>query len=121
MVELSVSQSPQTGQFNSYYPLFLLRFWLCIESQSPQTGQFNSYGNIARLYHMPAYRVSIPSNGSIQFLPYDYYELLSAFHKVSQSPQTGQFNSYNIHMNRYLFVLTYVSIPSNGSIQFLPS
>jgi len=41
-----MSQSPQTGQFNSY-PLFGSARDLAeaVESQSPQTGQFNSYLN----------------------------------------------------------------------------
>ena len=38
-----MSQSPQTGQFNSYLTLIegIEKFGLL--SQSPQTGQFNSY------------------------------------------------------------------------------
>ena len=39
------SQSPQTGQFNSYYYyLFPDDNYCLVVSQSPQTGQFNSYG-----------------------------------------------------------------------------
>jgi len=37
--------------------------------------------------------VSIPSNGSIQFLPMSDFE--KELEIRSQSPQTGQFNSYN--------------------------
>ena len=39
------SQSPQTGQFNSYYLTIDPNWFIkCSdESQSPQTGQFNSY------------------------------------------------------------------------------
>jgi|GEM_PF-5530144 len=41
---------------------------------------------------------------------------------MSQSPQTGQFNSYYTYPERpTLKPFPYVSIPSNGSIQFLPS
>ncbi len=39
---------------------------------------------------------------------------------MSQSPQTGQFNSYALHIGTMLlFCDREVSIPSNGSIQFL--
>ena len=66
MEYLFVSQSPQTGQFNSY-------------TQYPMYSKWNRY-------------VSIPSNGSIQFL----LNLgLSGKVYKSQSPQTGQFNSYS--------------------------
>jgi len=37
-----LSQSPQTGQFNSY-SFIKSAYRLDIKSQSPQTGQFNSY------------------------------------------------------------------------------
>ncbi len=37
------SQSPQTGQFNSYIDTGELDNAMPDESQSPQTGQFNSY------------------------------------------------------------------------------
>jgi len=63
------SQSPQTGQFNSYEQA--LKWWWCwlLLSQSPQTGQFNSYRGSVDLYIKIAVAiVSIPSNGSIQFL-----------------------------------------------------
>jgi len=40
--------------------------------------------------------VSIPSNGSIQFLHCMYYETALGEKFKSQSPQTGQFNS-NAH------------------------
>ncbi len=91
---LEKSQSPQTGQFNSYKrelstsfdklprlnPLkrvnsILTRLtrnnksWARCSSQSPQTGQFNSYFHrvCVRLLGKSS-KVSIPSNGSIQFL-----------------------------------------------------
>jgi len=64
------------------------------ESQSPQTGQFNSYGDKIYDIRYATHKVSIPSNGSIQFLRrcimYNDYER----QLKSQSPQTGQFNSY---------------------------
>jgi len=64
-----MSQSPQTGQFNSYGNWDDLRFGCVIRSQSPQTGQFNSYmyTYLKDLIHENL-NVSIPSNGSIQFL-----------------------------------------------------
>ena len=65
-------------------------------SQSPQTGQFNSYFNEVRDVCWQVNRVSIPSNGSIQFLPRNGCERLGNWKKKSQSPQTGQFNSYRI-------------------------
>ena len=95
-------------------------FWTAIQSQSPQTGQFNSYlllqviqivlemvsipsnGSIQFLHdsHNPRSgesheTVSIPSNGSIQFLHNQYTWIYdNAIIDLSQSPQTGQFNSY---------------------------
>jgi len=89
--------------------------------------------------------VSIPSNGSIQFLPNKLADIKSASDLMSQSPQTGQFNSYKMCYNRLGGLLdlglnplkrvnsiltvdksiesmmrtVVVSIPSNGSIQFL--
>ncbi len=90
-----MSQSPQTGQFNSYVQENLfVRKDIFDTSQSPQTGQFNSY-TIISLSNFPTLlfhclnplkrvnsiltvalaeanttvaKVSIPSNGSIQFL-----------------------------------------------------
>ena len=38
------SQSPQTGQFNSYDKMSKRLYLTQEKSQSPQTGQFNSYG-----------------------------------------------------------------------------
>ena len=64
-------------------------------SQSPQAGQFNSYlKNVTANNNFDLIDVSIPSSGSIQFLPeidekIDYDEIFE-----SQSPQAGQFNSY---------------------------
>ena len=65
------------------------------QSQSPQTGQFNSYGIGHAFNQANILAVSIPSNGSIQFL------LERATEKITEQ-------------------LVEVSIPSNGSIQFLP-
>jgi len=64
------SQSPQTGQFNSYTNLRGLLDLVNLQmSQSPQTGQFNSYVNDSVDPGKGNWEVSIPSNGSIQFLP----------------------------------------------------
>ena len=140
------SQSPQTGQFNSYpNKLFEKNKRSNGGSQSPQTGQFNSYGKLVSPYFKRV-RVSIPSNGSIQFLLcYRKWNSLGWIEIWSQSPQTGQFNSYTNDEKRYWFgneeesqspqtgqfnsyprrmkmcvIRCYsVSIPSNGSIQFL--
>ena len=46
-------------------------FAYCDESQSPQTGQFNSYRSKEAMGQDASKdKVSIPSNGSIQFLRY---------------------------------------------------
>jgi len=46
-------------------------FDYCDESQSPQTGQFNSYRSKEAMGQDASKdKVSIPSNGSIQFLRY---------------------------------------------------
>ncbi len=65
------------------------------------------------------YKVSIPSNGSIQFLPIRFEVWVPSEQKESQSPQTGQFNSYKSETQEVYSWDTSVSIPSNGSIQFL--
>ena len=43
LVNFYLSQSPQTGQFNSYTLFGSIKMCGIRESQSPQTGQFNSY------------------------------------------------------------------------------
>ena len=48
------------------------------KSQSPQAGQFNSYAVLHLVKLDPRTKVSIPSNGSIQFLRYNAKFLLSA-------------------------------------------
>jgi len=115
-----MSQSPQTGQFNSYTTI-TISFTLKRElSQSPQTGQFNSYLILILLplfwkeslnplkrvnsiltwfWHLcirtAEVEVSIPSNGSIQFLHCLVVVTDEINYEKSQSPQTGQFNSYS--------------------------
>jgi len=88
------SQSPQAGQFNSYKQEPLWRSLWSRVSQSPQAGQFNSYRLAEGLPKCPLTK--------------------------SQSPQAGQFNSYEKIANTLLFQRK-VSIPSSGSIQFLPA
>ena len=89
-------------------------------SQSPQAGQFNSYlKNVTANNNFDLIDVSIPSSGSIQFLPeidekIDYDEIFE-----SQSPQAGQFNSYPFSSLSAWLIRLEVSIPSSGSIQFL--
>ncbi len=113
-----VSQSPQTGQFNSYEDGWYVHVDDERLSQSPQTGQFNSYhpddlpaisrgfgvsipsnGSIQFLLRNIVNKrkrnsVSIPSNGSIQFLRIMMCTNNGLSSLLSQSPQTGQFNSY---------------------------
>jgi len=65
------SQSPQAGQFNSYgighaFNQANILAW----SQSPQAGQFNSYDKRVKVEELNLDSVSIPSSGSIQFLPF---------------------------------------------------
>ncbi len=92
--------------------------WVSFKSQSPQTGQFNSYDpDYMKLGVVVT--VSIPSNGSIQFLLRGIIDLVN-LQVESQSPQTGQFNSYSLDSEVALAeAKATVSIPSNGSIQFL--
>ena len=91
-----VSQSPQTGQFNSYEDGWYVHVDDERLSQSPQTGQFNSYHPDDLPAISRGFGVSIPSNGSIQFLlQLPNGKFLIKDYGKSQSPQTGQFNSYN--------------------------
>ena len=66
-------------------------------SQSPLTGQFNFYLDYQNSRIPTELLVSIPSNGSIQFLFNGsfHYEFLSTIR--SQSPLTGQFNFYGFY------------------------
>ncbi len=65
-------------------------------SQSPQAGQFNSYNQIILKHTWSLWQVSIPSSGSIQFLPKWVERRQKKLEKKSQSPQAGQFNSYKM-------------------------
>ena len=138
------SQSPQTGQFNSYIscsPFPREKGW---RSQSPQTGQFNSYAirfevwvpseqkslnplkRVNSILTDPSRKVSKSLLQSLN--PLKRVNSILTVEKVpksrqllmSQSPQTGQFNSYvqGWALPEFGAILD-VSIPSNGSIQFL--
>jgi len=88
------SQSPQTGQFNSYITISMfLGLILTIMSQSPQTGQFNSYiiGSLYDIWNSLHRLNPLKRVNSILTL---YIENKDDNLKKSQSPQTGQFNSY---------------------------
>ena len=95
------------------------RYMTVIESQSPQTGQFNSYGGQERrllsnyISLNPLKRV----NSILTVSKLEKKQLLKAIE--SQSPQTGQFNSYKEYYGISFCIDSEVSIPSNGSIQFL--
>ena len=143
-MHLILSQSPQTGQFNSYPEFGAMTnggiwFW----SQSPQTGQFNSYpASNHKESRLPPPTVSIPSNGSIQFL--HCCEVYGRFTNWSLNPlkrvnsiltkakiEKTESGVYSLNpLKRVNSILTgiiwfpfkfkiRVSIPSNGSIQFL--
>mgnify|MGYP001450382444 CR=1 FL=1 len=99
------SQSPQTGQFNSYMLcLKLLKLLRQKESQSPQTGQFNSYGYGIHCVWLTFDESQSPQTG--QFNSYDKETLLYCpfCYTMSQSPQTGQFNSYNKMNNKNITI-----------------
>jgi len=87
-----MSQSPQTGQFNSYTEIVSERGNVLLVS-IPSNGSIQFLPSEQKEDMIEKGWVSIPSNGSIQFLPCwgtdDYDERIE-----SQSPQTGQFNSY---------------------------
>ena len=89
-------------------------------SQSPQTGQFNSYPDLSDNEKVKWGKVSIPSNGSIQFLPYK--KLINLFYEAHFSLNPlKRVNSILTRLGYYYCIVPVgtVSIPSNGSIQFL--
>ena len=100
MPELLQSQSPQTGQFNSYAEIVSDRGNILLTSQSPQTGQFNSY-YLLEILQVLRDRSQSPQTG--QFNSYYLLEILQVLRDRSQSPQTGQFNSYS--KEGFLFLL----------------
>jgi len=115
-----MSQSPQAGQFNSYSMVFESSYFLSQKlSQSPQAGQFNSYPKrISLLYERDSYCLNPLKRVNSILTPEDIPFLSRAF--KSQSPQAGQFNSYEMKDEMIAKGWKIVSIPSSGSIQFLP-
>ncbi len=87
-------------------------------SQSPQAGQFNSYVIMNNLSSENEKTVSIPSSGSIQFLPVCKTDKQCIIQVSIPSSGSIQF----LHHLCSLCIWDYrmVSIPSSGSIQFLP-
>ena len=139
-----LSQSPQTGQFNSYLehiempeapnilslnPLKRVNSILTLDDKDyvsllcpvsiPSNGSIQFLPILLELWSLEnRYNVSIPSNGSIQFLHSWNWKDQGGGYR-SQSPQTGQFNSYYSITQCKKKRGLQVSIPSNGSIQFL--
>ena len=90
-----MSQSPQTGQFNSYGRRgnrWKRWVWVSI----PSNGSIQFLRCSTGIGVQNPWWVSIPSNGSIQFL--HYYISKTGNPCLSQSPQTGQFNSYGMKL-----------------------
>ena len=140
------SQSPQAGQFNSYTFLIYSRKIVSFSSQSPQAGQFNSYLIVLRyIGQMTSYQCLNPLKrvnsiltskciGEVKWeyslnplkrvnsiLTLNYHHQSFILWLLSQSPQAGQFNSYRrLPLPEAYDFVSVVSIPSSGSIQFLP-
>jgi len=90
-------------------------------SQSPQAGQFNSYRltmNITNKEVIESLNPLKRVNSILTISEASFCPALSPI--VSQSPQAGQFNSYETVKHGIYTILPIVSIPSSGSIQFLP-
>ena len=70
----SRSQSPQTGQFNSYISCWTFIFYFPPISLNPlkRVNSILTLGALAIKYIISLCKVSIPSNGSIQFLHEDF-------------------------------------------------
>ena len=87
-------------------------------SQSPQAGQFNSYQK-AQLREDIEFMVSIPSSGSIQFLPTSESRFNSS--TLTRLNPLKRVNSILTKFNGDWAIncMRIVSIPSSGSIQFL--
>jgi len=114
------SQSPQTGQFNSYPDLSDNEKvkWGKVSIPSNGSIQFLQSATVACL--VGGQKVSIPSNGSIQFLPYK--KLINLFYEAHFSLNPlKRVNSILTRLGYYYCIVPVgtVSIPSNGSIQFL--
>jgi len=89
------SQSPQTGQFNSYEILGVLGIIWFPLSQSPQTGQFNSYMENWFISNQMNILLSLNPLKRVNSILTKMMSLRPiVYDPESQSPQTGQFNSY---------------------------
>jgi len=113
------SQSPQTGQFNSY-SLTGQKAQLREDSLNP----LKRVNSILTVKLWPAIEEALDSLNPLKRVNSILTKTSSAHicgrHERSQSPQTGQFNSYYTRSGKEC-VFVRVSIPSNGSIQFLRS
>ncbi len=89
------------------------------KSQSPQAGQFNSYWVCFRLSRRTFLRVSIPSSGSIQFLPTDIETAEEPIEPIVSIPSSGSIQFLLLSLRIHPLASGEVSIPSSGSIQFL--
>jgi len=139
------SQSPQTGQFNSYSnDMFNLNSGkiLCLNPLKrvnsiltvsrifprwrgrrlvsiPSNGSIQFLPNSSVWRSTSWWRVSIPSNGSIQFLPfYRKYKNIKNSYSLNPLKRVNSILTLNLP-NKEKFNQEWVSIPSNGSIQFL--
>ncbi len=73
-----------------------MEFRFTLESQSPQTGQFNSYIGGIRVLNPPTKKSQSPQTGQFNSYRVDDKVLCVSEADRSQSPQTGQFNSYGL-------------------------
>ena len=116
-----MSQSPQAGQFNSY--LIVLRYigqmtsYQCLNPLKRVNSILTSkcIGEVKWEYSLnPLKRVN-------SILTLNYHHQSFILWLLSQSPQAGQFNSYRrLPLPEAYDFVSVVSIPSSGSIQFLP-
>jgi len=89
-------------------------------SQSPQAGQFNSYAESLKIDTADAKESLNPLKRVNSILTQLTLERATEKIVESQSPQAGQFNSYTQARTSKSASPNVVSIPSSGSIQFLP-
>jgi len=115
-----MSQSPLTGQFNFYQKASNSAKIKWEKSQSPLTGQFNFYLILScSVLGLRGFLSQSPLTGQFNFYNGDEYVNTRFAEEWSQSPLTGQFNFYSRDSIPALEGGKKVSIPSNGSIQFL--
>jgi len=113
------SQSPLTGQFNFYKcttskcPSYTLPY-----VSIPSNGSIQFLSEPFPVLSSIGANVSIPSNGSIQFLS-QCWRCMKSMADWSQSPLTGQFNFY---LSRY-YLINLFSVsqsPLTGQFNFYP-